>query len=296
MNDVYAFIEAEKTTHGVALLCRLLKVARSSYAWLAGEQARTARKAADDALAYEITVLHIASRRTYGVPRIHAELRRLCRRVNRKRVERVMRERVIAGATRRRRRSLTRPAKKAVPAADLIGRDFTASAPGERLVGDITYLATGEGWLYLATWLDLATCEIVGYSMADHHRASLVVGALTMAAGRGRLQPGCIAHSDRGSEYTSDELWREISRLGLRQSMGRTGSCYDNAAAESFFALLKEESGTRRWPNRATARAEIFAFIETFYNRKRLRKHPVWGYLTPLEIRQRYKQGHALAA
>jgi transposase InsO family protein len=111
--------------------------------------------------------------------------------------------------------------------------------------------------------------------MADHHRASLVVDALTMAAGRGRLQPGCIVHSDRGAEYTSDELRREIRRLGLQQSMGRTGSCYDNAAAESFFALLKEEIGTRRWPDRTAARADVFAFIETFYNRKRLRRHPV---------------------
>ncbi|MER6161605.1 IS3 family transposase [Streptomyces sp. NPDC001868] len=177
--------------------------------------------------------MHIASRCTYGVPRIHAELRRLDRRVNRKRVERIMRERDITGVTRRKRRSLTRPAKKAVPAHDLIGRDFTAEAPGTRLGGDITYIPTDEGWLYLATWLDLATREIVGYSMADHHRASLVVDALTMAAGRGRLQTGCIVYSDRGAEYTSDELRREISRLGLRQSMGRTGSCYDNAAAES---------------------------------------------------------------
>ncbi|MFI9611391.1 IS3 family transposase [Streptomyces sp. NPDC052023] len=242
MNDVYAFIEAEKTTHGVALLCRLLKIARSSfYSWLAGEQARAARRAADDALAHEITVLHIASRHTYGVPRIHAELRRLDRRVNRKRVERIMRERGITGVTRRKRQSLTRPAKRAVPAADLIGRDFTADAPGRKLVGDITFIATDEGWLYLATWLDLATREIVGYSMADHHRASLVVNALTMAAGRDRLDSGCIVPSDRGSEYTSDELRREISRLGLRQSMGRTGSCYDNAAAESFFALLNQD-------------------------------------------------------
>ncbi|MFE3907817.1 DDE-type integrase/transposase/recombinase, partial [Streptomyces sp. NPDC059153] len=144
--------------------------------------------------------------------------------------------------------------------------------------------------------LDLATREIVGYSMADHHRAGLVVDALTMAAGHGRLQPGCIAHSDRGSEYTSDELRREMVRLRLRQSMGRTGSCSDNAAAESFFALLKEEIGTRQWPNRASARAEIFAFIETFYNRKRPRRHPVWGYLTPLETRHRLEQEHALAA
>jgi transposase InsO family protein len=275
-----------------------LKVARSSfYAWRAGEKARTARKAADDALAQEIAVLHIASRHTYGVPRVHAELRRLGHRINlwgyprlRGSIARVMRERGITGVTRRRRRGPTRPAKRAVPAHDLLGRDFTAPKPGMKLVGDITSIATDEGWLYLATR------EIVGYSMADHHRASLVVDALTMAAGRGRPQPGCIAHSDRGSEYTSDELRREISRLGLRQNTGRKGSCFDNAAAESFFAVLKEEIGTRRRPDRASARAEIFAFIETFYNRKRLRKHPDWGYLTPLEIRQRHEQGHALAA
>ncbi|MER6565147.1 IS3 family transposase [Streptomyces sp. NPDC001093] len=141
---MYAFIEAEKTTHNVALLRRLLKVARSSfYAWLAGEKTRRAKRAADDALAHEITVLHVASRGAYGVPRIHAELRRLGHRINRKRIERVMRERGIVGATRRRRRSLTRPAKKAVPATDLLGRNFTAPAPGMKLVGDITFIATG---------------------------------------------------------------------------------------------------------------------------------------------------------
>ncbi|MFD5474949.1 IS3 family transposase [Streptomyces sp. NPDC127105] len=196
-------------------------------AWLDGEKTRSARKAADDALAHEITVLHLASKATYGVPRIHAGLRRLGHRVNRKRIERVMRERGISGVTRRRRKGLTRAAKRAVPAPDLIGRDFTAPAPGMKLVGDITYIATGEGWLYLATWLDLATREIIGYSMADHHRAGLVVDALMMAAGRGQLKPGCIAHSDRGSEYTSDELRCAICGLGLRQSMDRTGSCFD---------------------------------------------------------------------
>ncbi|MGQ4365461.1 IS3 family transposase [Streptomyces sp. SAS_272] len=150
MNDVYAFIEAEKTTHPVALMCRLLKVARSSfYSWMAG----AARRAADDALAHEITVLHIASRCTYGVPRIHAELRRLDRRVNRKRVEQIMRERDICGVTRCKRRSLTRPAKKAVPAHDLIGRDFTAAAPERKLVSDITYIPHRRG---LAVSGDLA--------------------------------------------------------------------------------------------------------------------------------------------
>ncbi|GAA3597410.1 hypothetical protein GCM10022295_92500 [Streptomyces osmaniensis] len=153
--------------------------------------------------------MHIASRHTYGVPRLHAELCRLDRRVNRKRVKRIMRERDIAGITRRKRRSLTRPAKKAVPAADLVGRDFTAAAPGRKPVGDITYISTAEDGLYLAARLDLATREIVGYSMNDHHRASLVVDALTMATGRSDLQPCCIVHSDHGAEYTADELRRE---------------------------------------------------------------------------------------
>ncbi|GHA71458.1 hypothetical protein GCM10010372_83080 [Streptomyces tauricus] len=216
--------------------------------------------------------------------------------MNRKRVACLMREHGIQGVTRRRRRSLTRPDKKARPAPDLIGRDFHAGAPGTKLVGDITALPTAEGWLYLACWLDLATREVVGYSMADHHRAGLVVDALRMAAGRGRLRPGCISHSDRGSKYTSSQFRRSIDELGLRQSCGRTGSCFDNAAAESFWALLKEEIGTRVWPDRATARAQVFDFTETFYNRRRLRKHKVFGYLTPAETRQRHQHDLAAAA
>ncbi|MET9530520.1 IS3 family transposase [Streptomyces sp. NPDC006649] len=213
---------------------------------------------------------------------------------NRKRVQRIMREHGIQGAHRRHRRSLTRPDKKTRPAPDLIGRDFHADAPGTKLVGDITCLPTAEGWLYLACWLDLATREVVGYAMADHHRASLVVDALKMAHGRAALTPGCIAHSDRGSEYTSAEFRLTTGELELRQSCGRTGSCFDNAAAESFWALLKEEIGTRLWPDRATARADVFAFIETFYSRRRLRKHKIFGYLTPAETRQRHQ--HALTA
>jgi len=295
VSELCRFIHAEKANYPIVVLCRVLHVARSSYyAWREGEAARHARQAADDALAHEITVLHVASRRTYGVPRIHAGLRRLGRRVNRKRIARVMRERDIRGVTRRKRRSLTRPDKKAKPAPDLIGRDFHAERPGTKLVGDITYLPTAEGWLYLACWLDLATREVVGYAMADHHRAEPVVDALDMAYGRGNLEPGCVIHSDRGSEYTSTQFCDRIRELGLRNSCGRTGSCFDNAAAESFWALLKEEIGTRIWPDRATARAEVFTFIETFYNRRRLRKHKTFGYLTPAETRQRHQ--HALTA
>ncbi|MFD8825471.1 IS3 family transposase [Streptomyces sp. NPDC059605] len=278
---LYRLIHAEKANYPVVLLCWVLHVTRSScYAWREGEgeAARRERRAADDALAHEITVLHIASRRTYGVPRI----------------ARVMRERDIHGVTRRKHRTPTRPDKKAKPAPDLIGRDFHAARPGTRLVGDITCLPTAEGWLHLACWLDLATREIVGYAMADHHRAELVADALDMAYGRGGLEPGCVIHSDCGSECTSAQFRDRIRELGLQQSCGRTGSCFDNAAAESFWALLKEEIGTRTWPDRATARAEVFTFIETFYNRRRLHKHKIFGYLTPAETRQRHQ--HALAA
>ncbi|WP_329587286.1 DDE-type integrase/transposase/recombinase [Kitasatospora sp. NBC_01250] len=138
-----------------------------------------------------------------------------------------MRERGIAGVTRRRRRGLTRQARKPVFAPDLIGRDFTAPRPGVRLVGDMTFLPTEEGWLYRATTIDLAAREVVGYAMADHHRAELPVAALRMAAGRGALERGCIFQSDHGSEYTSSEFRSEISKLDMRQSMGRVGSCYE---------------------------------------------------------------------
>ncbi|MCP9961647.1 IS3 family transposase [Streptomyces somaliensis] len=175
-----------------------------------------------------------------------------------------------------------------------MGRDFRAGRPGTRLVGDITCLPTAEGWLHLACWLDLATREVVGYAMADHHRAELVVDALDMAYGRGGMESGCVIHGDRGSEHTSTQFQDRMGKSGLRQSCGRTGACFDNAAAESFWALLEEEIGTCAWPDRATARAEVFDFIETFYDRRRLRKHKTFGYLTPTETGQRHQ--HALTA
>ncbi|MBT2404428.1 IS3 family transposase [Streptomyces sp. ISL-87] len=222
MSAICRFIHAEKAHYAITLLCRVLKKARSTYyAWVAGIEVREARCLADEVLAHEITVIHVASKGTYGVPRVSAELRRRGHLVNRKRVERVMREHGIAGHSRRTgRRSLTKADTWAAPAPDLIGRDFHAVRPGIKAVGDITYIPTAEGWLYLASWLDLATREIIGYSTADHHRADLVVDALGMAAGLGRLEPGCVIHTDRGSEYTSAQCRDRIQELGLRQSIG----------------------------------------------------------------------------
>jgi transposase InsO family protein len=293
---VCLFIDAEKATeensdgYSVARLCRVLSVHRSTYyAWLASRPAAAERQRSEEELTDRIRDIHATSRGAYGAPRVHAELRRGGLAINRKRVERIMRERDIRGVTRRRRRHLTQQDTKAASAPDLVGRDFTAYEPGRKLVGDITYLPTVEGWWYLATVIDLATREVIGYAMADHHRAELVTDALRMAAGRGGLQPGCIMHTDRGSEYTSGEFRTAIRELNLRQSMGRTGICYDNAAAESFFGLLKAEIGTTVWESREAARADVFCFIEVEYNRTRLRKHPEFGYLTPLETRAKLR-------
>ncbi|MET8122507.1 IS3 family transposase [Micromonospora sp. NPDC005189] len=290
----YRFISEHRTDYGVQRLCRVLAVRRPGfYEWLAAGSAREQRAEAEDQLAAEIAAIHGGHRGAYGSPRVAVELRRRGQRVNRKRVERIMRERGIVGITRRRRRSLTKQDQTAAPAPDLIGRDFTADAPGQRLVGEITYLPTAEGWLYLATTIDLHTREVIGHAMAAHMRAELVADAVTLAHRRGLVDPKAILHSDRGSQYTSTEFRTTLTSLNMRPSMGRVGSCYDNAVAESFFATLKAEIGTRVWATREQARRDVFAYL-TYYNHKRL--HSTLNHHTPHEIRACYRQTHALAA
>jgi transposase InsO family protein len=181
----YRFISEHRALFGVARLCRVLDVRRPGfYEWRAAAPARAERAAQDDQLATEIAEVHTEHRGAYGRQRVTVELRRRGRRVNHKRVDRIMRERQIAGITRRRRRSLTKQDTAVTPAPDLIGRDFTADAPGQRFVGDITYLPTQQGWLYLATVIDLYTREVLGHAMAEHMRAELVCDAIDLAAGR----------------------------------------------------------------------------------------------------------------
>ena len=291
----YRFISEHHAAYGVTRLCRVLAVGRRQgyYEWVAAQPARQERAEAEDALAAEIRAIHGEHKGSYGSPRVTDELRRRGRRVNRKRVERIMRERRIVGITRRRRRSLTRQDTTAAPAPDLIGRDFTSPAPGHRLVGDITYLPTQEGWLYLATTIDLFNREVVGYAMAEHMRADLVCDAVELAHRRGLVKPQAIFHSDRGSQYTSTEFRTTLKTLHMRASMGRVGSCYDNAVAESFFATLKAEIGTRVWATRADARRAVFAYL-AYYNRNRL--HSTLSHRTPYEARVCYRQATALAA
>ncbi len=184
-------------------------------------------------------------------------------------------------------------ADPAIP--DLLGRDFSAPAPGVKLVGDITYIRTWQGWLYLATVIDCHTKAVIGWSMAEHMRTDLIADALTMATGNYRLAPGAVFHSDRGTQYTSAQFAALLKEHDMQASMGRTGVCWDNAMAESFFGALKNELVYRHvFPTRERARSAIAEYIEVFYNRQRL--HSGLGYKTPLEVLQEYQQNCSLAA
>jgi transposase InsO family protein len=196
----------------------------------------------------------------------------------------------------RRRRSLTKPDTSAAPAPDLLGRLFDPDQPDVAWCGDVTYIPTDQGWLYLASVLELASRHLLGWSMGDHHDTRLVTGALDAAvATRGRdHMDGTIFHSDRGAEYTSAACIDTCQRLGLRRSMGRTGSCLDNAVAESWFASLKVELVDRQhYRTRAEARTTIFAWI-AWYNRRRL--HSTNDYLPPLEWEHQHRHDHPLSS
>ncbi|MFF7191425.1 IS3 family transposase [Streptomyces sp. NPDC008222] len=267
-------------------MCRALKVSRSGYyAWLAARPASERREREEREPITEIRKIHHRSRRAHGAPRVTAALRRAGRRINEKKVARLMRKHGLQGVTRRKRRGLTRPDKKAAPAPGPDRPRLHRGQAGHQAGLRRRLPAHARQLVVPPTVIDLAAREVIGYAMADHHRAELVVDALAMAAGRGRLRPGRITHSDRGSEYTSSEYRSLVRKLEVRQSMGRTGSCYNNTAAESFFGLTKAEIGTTVWPSHEAARADVFRFIEVEYNLTRLRKHPEYGYVTPVQTR-----------
>jgi putative transposase len=287
----YRCVDAQKAAgFPVAAACQAAGVTRSAYyAWTTVTTQGPAERHREQAkLVSEIRRIHARSHGTYGSPRVTAELGRRGWRVNHKRVERLMRTHGIVGYRPRRRRSLTRAAAGAASAPDLLGRLFDPDRPNVAWCGDITSIPTDEGWLYLASVIDLASRHLLGYSMGTHHDAALVVGALDAAvAARGvQCLDGTIFHSDRGAEYTSAACITACQRLGLRRSMGRTGSCLDNAVAESWFASLKVELVDRaHYRTRAEARAAIFAWI-AWYNRVRL--HSARGYLPPIEWEQQH--------
>jgi transposase InsO family protein len=223
------------------------------------------------------------SHETYGYRRVHAALARRGEHCSAELVRALMREQGLIPAQVRAFQPATTVQGNYQGIPDLVGRDFTAERPGVKLVGDITYVRTWEGFLYLATVIDCHSKAVLGWAMADHYRTDLVKDAIRMASGTGLLQPGAVFHTDRGSNYTSDEFGRYLTGLHIRRSVGRTGVCWDNAMAESFFSAIKNEWLHRFvFTTRAKAKSQVIRYIEGFYNHRRL--HSALGYRTPLEV------------
>ena len=280
--NLYRFIEAEKTQqHTLKRACALLEVSRADYANRADSP--STRQLVDQELTEHIRQAHQGSKGRYGAPRIHAQLRRDGHRHGRKRIARLLRAAGLHGRTPRRFKRTTIADPAAAARADLVRRDFAvdAAAVNTRWCGDITYITTWEGWLYLATVIDIASRRIVGFAMAEHLRAELACDALTNAIAARDPAPGVIFHADRGCQYTSSDYALLAGDLAVRLSTGRTGQCWDNALAESFFASLKGEClDLQPWPTRAGARRATVEYI-AWYNGTRL--HSALGYQTPDE-------------
>lgn len=303
MSDKYALIAAEKadptSPFSVVLMCTVLAVSTSAfYAWLTGEP--SARDRRRTKIGTHVQAAFDAGRGTYGVRRVHAVLTRSDDRevatASLRIVRDIMAEKGLRACQPRAYKTTTVPDPDAEPAiADHVGRDFSAPAPGCKLVGDITYIPTWQGWLYLATVIDCHTKAVVGWSMAEHMRTDLICDAITMATVNVTLIDGAVFHSDRGSQYTSAQFATHLAEHNITGSMGRTGICWDNALAESFFGVLKNELVHRTvFPTRERARRAIAEYIEVFYNRQRL--HSALGYKTPLEVANEYQQNISLAA
>ncbi|WP_051451498.1 IS3 family transposase [Actinospica robiniae] len=289
----FTFIHALRGRLAVRRICRIIATDHAGYfAWVRAEHKRTVRSLEDRELLQLITEIHTAHP-AYGAERITRELKNQGTQVGRRRVARLMRENGIAGITRRQRRNLTKPDKGAAAIPDLLQRNFTAPMPGLKLTGDISCFRTSEGWVYLATVIDLCSKELIGWAIATHMRASLVADAMTMAHDRGLTAGNAIMHTDRGGQYFAKTYQRLLHRLEIRQSTSRTGSCLDGAAAESFFATIKSEIGTDFWPDRASARRDIEHYISD-YNTRRL--HSAIDYQPPATMRLAWQTRMSIAA
>lgn len=297
MSEKYAFIAAESATSEdaptIARMTRWLGVSKSGYyEWAARRPSDAQRRR--ELLKIKIETLFESFGGVYGYRRIHAELLRAGEHVGPELVRKLMRELNLVPLQPKPYKRTTIPGEPERAVADLVGREFTAQRPGAKLVGDITFIPTWEGWLYLATVIDCFNKEVIGWSMAEHMRTVLVADALDMAARNHVLEPECIMHSDRGTQYTSAEYVAKLDELGLRHSLGRTGICWDNALAESFFASLKNERVHHMvYPTRKKAKEDIARYIELFYNRRRI--HSALGYRTPHEVRNEYMNSRLAA-
>lgn len=292
----FQLIDQERAHHAVSRLCSVLNVTRQGY-WAWKRRPASRRRLEDERLKRRILAAWTKSDRTYGAPRLHAELRLAGGvKVGKKRVARLMRELEIQGVSRRRGRVRTTiPDKRASPAPDLVQRNFSASRPNETWVADITYVPTHEGWLFLAAVMDLYSRKIVGWSMRDDLEAPLVVDAISMAITRRKPKPGLVHHSDRGSQYASIAMGRTLRDSKIMASMGSKGDPWDNACAESCISTIKNELVKRRtFTTRDQARLALFRYIESFYNP--LRRHSSLEMRSPDEYEHRYWEDNAAAA
>lgn len=285
----YAAIAAHRRQFSVALMCRVLDVSRSGF-YAAHKRAASARAKRDEDLRGRIRAVHHESRRTYGSPRVHAELRGQGERCGRKRVARLMRAEGLRVKGGRRFRPQTTDSRHPHPvAANVLARRFSVKEIGainQVWAGDITYVPTREGWLYLAVILDLASRKVIGWSMGRTLETSLAIAALRMALAARGPAGGLLHHSDRGVQYAACAYQELLARHQAVASMSRRANCYDNAVVESFFATLEWELIERSdWPTRDAARLAIFEYIECWYNLKR--RHSSLGYLSPAEYERR---------
>jgi putative transposase len=287
---IYAFIEAEKANFPITFMAKFFKISTAAfYEWRAKAAAGpTPTEVAEAELVAQMQVLHRESNGTYGEPRMTHALRDLGYCINHKRVERLMRFHQLRGQVPKRKVITTLRANDADNVRDLVKRDFKKDRVDVAWCGDISYIRTAQGWLYLATVIDLGSRRVIGYAMADHMRTELVEDALRMAVktrGVSKMNR-VIFHSDKGSQYTSAAFAQTCALLGVQRSVGRRATCFDNAVAESFFATLKKELVYRTtFMTRSQARQELFSWIEGWYNCRRL--HSTLGYLTPIAWEQR---------
>jgi len=283
-----------QAVYRIATMCRMLEVSTSGYyAWQ--ERSPSAREISDAALLERIRAIHEKSRGTYGMPRVHAELKAEGTHVGRKRVGRLMRTAGLQGASRRKGCWTTRRDRDARPAPDLVQREFAAEGPDRLWVADVTYIPTWAGFLFLAVVLDAFSRRIVGWAMANHLRTELVLEALNMAVGRRQPTTDVIHHSDQGCQYTSIAFGSRCREAGVRPSMGSVGDCFDNAMCESFFATLECELLDRhRFATQAEARIAVFDFIEGWYNTQR--RHSALDYESPISYERRHEQALQAAA
>jgi putative transposase len=290
----FEFIEAHQGEFSIEAMCRCFELTRSGYyAWL--KRPESARAVADRALSEHIERVFEQNQKRYGAPRISKRLRQQGRRHSKKRVARLMRERGLRASTPR-KRVITTDSKHSEPIApNRLNREFTATEPNQKWAGDITYIWTGEGWLYLAVMIDLFSRMIVGWAMSDRIDQQLTTSALLMAFEKRQPGKSLLVHSDRGVQYAASDYRRLIADWSATASMSRKGNCYDNAVSESFFATLKKELVYRQqYQTRQQARTSVFEYLEVFYNRERL--HSRLGYVSPVQFEQAWIDSRTMIA